>query len=73
MQKKIEQFFFIFEILVFELFALKPHFYWERILFIGVNMLINSVKIWDTIEKKFFELIVFGVIKKCDKNTAVQI
>ena len=35
MQKKIENVFFDFEIIAFELVALHTRFYWERILAIG--------------------------------------
>ena len=39
---------FYFEIIAFELDALNTRFYWQRILFIGVNMLTNSLKISDS-------------------------
>ena len=35
MQKKIQQIFFDFEIIAFELVSLNTRFYWERILVIG--------------------------------------
>ena len=40
---------------------------------LGVNMLKNSIKIPDTTNKEFFELIFFRVTKNYGKNTAVQI
>ena len=37
MQKKIEKIFFYLDIFSFDLFALDTRFYWETILFIGIQ------------------------------------
>ena len=57
--QKSEKVFLNFEIIAFELFAIDIRFYWERILFIGFNMLTNSLKISDPTKREFFELILF--------------
>ena len=57
MQKKIEQIFFDFQIIAFELVALNIRFYWETIHFMVVNGLKNNLKIWDTTITELFELI----------------
>ena len=54
-----QKIFLDFEIIAFELFTLATRFYWEKILFIGVNMLTNSLKISDPTKREFFELIFF--------------
>ena len=50
MGKKSVKMFFYLEIIAFELVALNTRFYWERILWSGVNMLTNSLKISGTTE-----------------------
>ena len=59
MQKKIQQIFFDFEILAFELVTLTSPFYWERILASGLNMLTKILKVSDTTKTEFLELISF--------------
>ena len=55
MQKKIENFFFGFEIIAFELVALNTRFYWQNILVIG-RQYANK----DSEDFKHFEKRVFG-------------
>ena len=68
MQKKIGKIGFDFEIITFELVALKTVFYWKRIHFIGCQYVPNSLKISDTTNR-----VSNRVIKKYDKITAVLI
>ena len=64
MAKKIQEIFFDFEIIAFELVALDTIFYWERILVIMCHMLTKSLKIWDTTKTEFPELISFQIDQK---------
>ena len=59
MQQKTQKIFFDFEIIAFELVVLGTRFYWERTLWLGVNMLTQSLKISDTTKTEPFELISF--------------
>ena len=55
---------FRFGIAAFEVVALNTRFYWERILVTRVNMLTNSLKIWDITKADIFELIFFESVKE---------
>ena len=59
MQQKTQKIFFDFEIIAFELVVLDTRFYWERTLWLGVNMLTQSLKISDTTKTGPFKLISF--------------
>ena len=67
MQKTIGKIFCDLEISAFELVPLKSRFYWERILVIGIQY-VNSLKIWDTTNKEFLELIFFQSDQKYFKK-----
>ena len=54
---------FRFGIAAFEVVALNTRFYWE-ILVTRVNMLTNSLKIWDITKADIFELIFFESVKE---------
>ena len=60
--------FLVWGIIVFELVALNTHFYLERILVSGVNMLSNSLIISDTSKTEYFELKFFHIEKKIWQN-----
>ena len=71
MKRKIKKIFFDFEIIAFELVSLNTRFYRETYISLGVKLLTNSLKISDTTKTEFWEL--FWMIKKYDKDTALQI
>ena len=73
MKQKIEKFFLDFEIIAFELVALKTRFYWEKILVIECQYVNKQSQISDTTKTKFFELVLFQSHEKSHKTTAVQI
>ena len=65
MQKKIQQIFFDFEIIVFELVALNNLAFTEReYLSSGLNLLTNRLKISETSKNEFLELTFFHSVKK---------
>ena len=65
MQKKIQQIFFDFEIIAFELVALNNLAFTEReYLSSGLNLLTNRLKISETSKNKFLELTFFHRVKK---------
>ena len=51
MQKKVEEIFFDFKIIAFELGPLGTRFSGERRLVVSVNKFTNSLKIWDTTKR----------------------
>ena len=59
MQKKTKKTFFYFEITPFELIALTLAFTEREYLSSGINMLTSSLKISDTTETEYSELISF--------------
>ena len=69
MKKKFQKIFFDFKIIAFELVALNTHFYWERILFISCQY-VNKQSL---LKMNFLSWFFFRVIKKYDKDPAVQI
>ena len=65
MQKKIQQIFFDFEIIAFELVALNNLAFTEReYLSSGLNLLTNRLKISETSKNEFLELTFFHSVKK---------
>ena len=70
MQQKIMQIIFDLEIIACELIALVIPFTAKEYLSSAVNMLINSLKISDSIKTKWCT---FRVIKKYEKNTFLHI
>ena len=64
MEKRIQEIFFDFEIIAFELVPLTLAFIEREYLSSGVHMLTNSLKILDTTKAEFFELIFFLNDKK---------
>ena len=70
--KKLRKFFFVFELIPFELVPLNTHFYREReYLSSGVHMLSKSLKISDTTKTKFFEQKLLQSDQNYVKTTAV--
>ena len=64
-QKKIQQIFFDFEIIAFELVALNNLAFTEReYLSSGLNLLTNRLKISETSKNEFLELTFFHRVKK---------
>ena len=64
MHQKVEEIFFDFEIIAFELVTLDTRFYWEEYLSSGVKMLTNILKISATTKTELFELIFFQSSQK---------
>ena len=73
MQQKFQKIFFDFEITVFELVVLKTRFYWERILVILCHYVKKHSKFEIQLKESSWSWFSFRVIKKYEKNTAVQI
>ena len=72
MEKKIEKK-IVFEKIAFQFISLNTNFTEREYLSLAVNMLTNSLKIWDTTKKKLLELKFFQIDRKIWKATPVKI
>ena len=68
MEEKIEEKKCVFKKIAFEFISLNTNFAEREYLSLGVNMLTNSLKIWDTTKKKLLELKFFQIDRKIWKN-----
>ena len=58
-QKQIEEIFFDFEVIAFQLVSVNPRFYWERILVIGCDYVNKQSQNYTYYKNQFLELIFF--------------